>query len=209
MKTRSDFALTADLRSMLAACRRLLTERGEAMGPVLAAEIIGRFTKLAEPQRTRFFDRLASEFNPEPGAVLAAAQAYAEARDAERLIRLTRLTEPPRQELFRRLNRAPGGTAAIVSLRHAMLDKLARHPGWRAVEADLLHLLSSWFTRASWRCGASTGIRRRSCSRRSSTTRRCTRSTVGTICGAACSPTGAASPSSTPSCPMRDRKSVV
>ena len=145
MKTRSDFALTADLRSMLAACRRLLTERGEAMGPVLAAEIIGRFTKLAEPQRTRFFDRLASEFNPEPGAVLAAAQAYAEARDAERLIRLTRLTEPPRQELFRRLNRAPGGTAAIVSLRHALLDKLARHPGWRAVEADLLHLLSSWF----------------------------------------------------------------
>jgi malonyl-CoA decarboxylase len=77
--------------------------------------------------------------------VLAAARAYAEAPSAEALIRLTRLAEPPRQELFRRLNGAPGGTAAIVRLRHALLERLPRQPQLSAVEADLLHLLSSWF----------------------------------------------------------------
>ena len=145
MPTRRDIPLTAELRSVLAACRRLVSERGEAMGPLLAYDIAGRIAALPEPQRERFFDRLASDFSPDPAAVLAATQAYADAPGAESLIRLTRLAEPPRQELFRRLNRAAGGTAAIIDLRRALLEKLARHPAWRAVEADLLHLLSSWF----------------------------------------------------------------
>ena len=64
---------------------------------------------------------------------------------AQQLVRLTQCAEPPRQELFRRLNRAPGGTAAIVRLRHALLERLPRQPGLAGVEHDLLHLLGSWF----------------------------------------------------------------
>ena len=133
------------LRHVLADCRRLLSVRGEANGPKLAQQIVQRIDVLSEEQRTRFFDRLASDFSPDPKAVLAAAREYAEAPGAQSLIRLTRLAEPPRQELFRRLNGAPGGTAAIVRLRRRLLEKLARHPHWSVVEADLLHLLSSWF----------------------------------------------------------------
>jgi malonyl-CoA decarboxylase len=55
------------------------------------------------------------------------------------------VAEPPRQELFRRLNGAPGGTAAIVRLRRALLERMAKRPHLSVVEADLLHLLSSWF----------------------------------------------------------------
>jgi malonyl-CoA decarboxylase len=53
--------------------------------------------------------------------------------------------EPPRQELLRRLNRLPGGTARIVAMRHTLLGHLRALPELAAVEADFQHLLSSWF----------------------------------------------------------------
>jgi malonyl-CoA decarboxylase len=133
------------LRALLAECRRLLSERGEANGPAIAAGIVERLDALADDRRARFFDHLAHDFSPEPKAVLASAQAYAAHPGAEQLMRLTQVVEAPRQELFRRLNRAPGGTAAIVRLRRALLERLPRQPHLQALEADLLHLLSSWF----------------------------------------------------------------
>jgi malonyl-CoA decarboxylase len=133
------------LRGLLAECRRLLSERGEANGPAIAQGIVQRIDTLADDRRVRFFDHLARDFSPDPKLVLASAKAYAASPDAERLIRLTQVAEPPRQELFRRLNRAPGGTAAIVRLRCALLERLPKQPQLQAVESDLLHLLSSWF----------------------------------------------------------------
>ena len=133
------------VRQLIIECRRLLSERGEANGPAIAQGIVERIDGLGDEARATFFDRLARDFSPDPKAVLAAAQAYAQAPDAEHLLQLTQATEPPRQELFRRLNRAPGGTAAIVRMRRALLERLARQPQLQAVEADLLHLLGSWF----------------------------------------------------------------
>ena len=132
-------------RQILTECRRLLSVRGEANSPALAAAIVSQLEALGDKERSRFFERLASDFSPDPKKVLAAAQAYVALPDADHLIKLTRLAEPPRQELFRRLNRAPGGTAAIVRLRRALLDRVPKQPALAAVEADLLHLLSSWF----------------------------------------------------------------
>ena len=97
----------------------LLSERGEANGPGIAGTIVLQLDSLPDELRTRFFDHLATDFSPDPKAVLACAQAYAEQPAADRLIRLTQVAEPPRQELFRRLNRAPGGTAALVRMRRA------------------------------------------------------------------------------------------
>jgi len=133
------------LRGLLAECRRLLSERGDANGPAIAHDVVARIDALADDQRLRFFDHLARDFSPDPKAVLASAMAYASAPSAENLVRLTHVVEPPRQELFRRLNRAPGATSAIVRLRRALLERLPKQPQLQAVEADLLHLLSSWF----------------------------------------------------------------
>jgi malonyl-CoA decarboxylase len=133
------------LRQVLADCRRLLSVRGEANAPLLAKAIVLRIDDLSDEQRARFFDRLAADFSPDPRAVLEAAKVYAENPGAEALARLTSAAEPPRQELFRRLNGAPGGTAAIVRMRRRLLDRLPKRAPWRVVEADLLHLLSSWF----------------------------------------------------------------
>ncbi|MFO1219170.1 MAG: malonyl-CoA decarboxylase [Burkholderiaceae bacterium] len=133
------------VRQLLAECRRLMSERGVANGPVIAGGILDRVDALDDELRARFFDHLARDFSPDPKIVLAHAQAYAATPSAEHLIRLTQVAEPPRQELFRRLNRAPGGTAALVRMRRALLERLAKRPAWQAVDADLLHLLSSWF----------------------------------------------------------------
>ena len=134
---------------VVADCRRLISVRGDANSPMLAHEILGRITAFSDEQRLKLFEHLAREFNPDPQQVLALAQAYADSHRAgnaaDALISLMRIAEPPRQELFRRLNRAPGGTGAIVQLRRALLDRLPRQPQLRALEADLLHLLGSWF----------------------------------------------------------------
>jgi malonyl-CoA decarboxylase len=54
-------------------------------------------------------------------------------------------TEPPRQELLRRLNRAPGGITTILQMRRDLLHEMKSKPRLAAVEADFHHLLSSWF----------------------------------------------------------------
>jgi malonyl-CoA decarboxylase len=133
------------LRGLLLDCKRLLSERGEANSVAIAKLLVDRLATLPAEQQQPFFEHLSREFSPDPAAVLQVAQAYAEQPNADNLIRLTRLAEPPRQELMRRINRAPGGTASLVRMRHALLQRLPRQPELRSVEADLLHLLSSWF----------------------------------------------------------------
>jgi hypothetical protein len=123
-------------------------------------ELVERLDDLDAEELDAFFDYLARELSPDPQQVLRLAQAYAERPQRGPLIALTQAAEPPRQELLRRLNRAPGGTAAILRLRRAELltavepccAALPRKPELQALESDLLHLLSSGSTPASCRC---------------------------------------------------------
>ena len=132
-------------RKLLSDCRSLLSDRGEANSVAIAASLVQRLETLPEDQELLFFDSLARDFSPDPTAVLAAAKAYAAEPVARNQMALTALAEPPRQELFRRINRTPGGTAALLHLRRPLLSRLRAHKQLRAVEADLFHLLSSWF----------------------------------------------------------------
>jgi malonyl-CoA decarboxylase len=140
-RTRSHRAI----RNLVADCRRLLSERGQANSRAIAAALIAQLQELDSFEQRLFFDRLAQELSPDPAVVLARAQDYAREPTAANLIALTQAAEPPRQELLRRLNGAPGGTAAIVQLRSALLEHIKANPDLAAVDADLLHLLSSWF----------------------------------------------------------------
>ncbi len=133
------------LRSLLVDCKRLLSERGEANSVAIARDVVARFRELPEDEQVGFFERLSRDFSPDPKVVLQCAQAYAAAPNAQNLQRLTQSAEPPRQELLRRINRSPGGTSSIVAMRRALLARVNRQPELQAVEADFLHLLSSWF----------------------------------------------------------------
>lgn len=145
MPQRSPRAQARLLKEVVEGCRRLLSERGESNSVAIAEEVLDLYAGLTAEQRLAFFKVLDSEFGPHPQAVLEAAQRYAEAPEAARLMALIQAAEPPRQELLRRLNRARGGTAVIVGMRRTLLELLKQHPDLAAVEADFLHLLSSWF----------------------------------------------------------------
>lgn len=133
------------LRAAVLGGRRLLSERGEANSVVIGRTLIERLGALQGATLDAFFDHLATDLSPDPKTVLQAAQDYHRTPDAASLIALVQAAEPPRQELLRRLNRTPGGTACILRLRRELMRRLPAHPEWAALEADLLHLLNSWF----------------------------------------------------------------
>ncbi len=133
------------VRTLRETCLTLLSERGEANGAKFAAALIEQYRALSGEARVEFFDILADEFSPDPQRVLEQARHYAEAASAETLLRLLEVTEPPRQELLRRINRAPGGTATLLAMRSELLRELKRKPKLDALDADFRHLLSSWF----------------------------------------------------------------
>ena len=133
------------LRRMKADCLRLLGEKGELGGMAIAADLISNLDSLSDDALADFFTFLAEDLSPDPQQVLQLAQAYAQAPGAATLLPLTQAAEPVRQELFRRLNRMPGGTKAVLRLRRALLSQLKARPELAVIEADLLHLLTSWF----------------------------------------------------------------
>jgi malonyl-CoA decarboxylase len=131
----------------IALCDALLSERGEVSGARLAREATAAYRALDDGSRALFFDLLVEHFSPEPDAVARAADAYRREPSQHNLIALQHVVEPRRQELFRRLNMAPGGTALLVAMRRRVLAALAQTPRWAGIESDLSHLLASWFNR--------------------------------------------------------------
>jgi malonyl-CoA decarboxylase len=135
------------IEALLSLCNALLAESGEYASTALARDAIAAYRALDERLRDEFFETLARQYSPSPQAVGQAAGAYQAEPSPENLIALQSVIEPARQELFHRLNMAPGGTAAVVEMRRQLLGKLRAHPQWRAVDADLLRVLRSWFNR--------------------------------------------------------------
>ena len=128
-------------------CRALVTERGEVSGARLAAEVLSEYQRLTEVQVASFLDRLVEAFSVDPERVRQAAAAYELEASPAALIALQKAVESPCQELFRRCNMAPGGTAILVELRRRLLRTLSAHPNRVALDADLQHLFKSWFNR--------------------------------------------------------------
>jgi malonyl-CoA decarboxylase len=135
----------AAVKELQQLCYRLLSEAGTANSAAIAEQLVHAYKALPIESRLAFFDLLDSALAPDRERVLRAAKAYAEKQDAQSVLELQRVVEPPRQELLRRINRAPGGTAAIVAMRRDLLQALPQQPRLRAVDSDFRHLLTSWF----------------------------------------------------------------
>ena len=128
-------------------CDALLAESGEYASTALAREALAAYENLDALGREQFFDTLAREYSPPPDLVGRTAAAFQADPSPDNLVRLQEAVESPRRELFRRLNMAAGGTAALVEMRKELLAKLREKPQWRAIDADLFHLLREWFNR--------------------------------------------------------------
>lgn len=149
------------VRRLVGSCHSLLSSRGEAAGVAQARTTVDLYRGLDRRGQARFFNALLAEFSPDPKAVLAVAQDYAADSSAANLLRLSAVAEPPRQELLRRLNSAPGGIAVILNMRERLLELEREAPELEAVDADFRHLLASWFNpgllqivRVDWRTPA-------------------------------------------------------
>ncbi|MFZ0349263.1 MAG: malonyl-CoA decarboxylase, partial [Pseudolabrys sp.] len=129
-------------------CEDLLSGRGEASGVARAREILGHYAELTTGPRIAFFEALAERFGTDPARLEQAISSWRANPSDLTAAEVHAASEPRRQELFRRLNLAPGGTVALVRMREQLMDSLGhRQKDLAAVDADFIHLFSSWFNR--------------------------------------------------------------
>jgi malonyl-CoA decarboxylase len=138
---------SARSESLVELCEDLLSSRGEASGVARAREILGRYGELTTGPRIAFFEALSERFGTEPARMESSIAAWREKPSDATAAEVHAASEPRRQELFRRLNLAPGGTAALVRMREQLIDVLAHRDDLIAVDEDFVHLFSSWFNR--------------------------------------------------------------
>ncbi|MGE0387537.1 MAG: malonyl-CoA decarboxylase [Gammaproteobacteria bacterium] len=136
-----------DAMDLPALAQSLLSTRGEASGVLLAEALVARWETLADADRRAWFQTLATDFGAPTAALEAAVAAWREDPSPANAARLHGAAESRRQELFRRINLARGGTRALVAMRHFLLEHLAREADLREVDYDFAHLLGSWFNR--------------------------------------------------------------
>jgi|SRR5690349_4794311 len=136
-----------DATELLELCEALLSGRGEASGTAMAREVLDGYHDLDANGRLAFFEQLARHFGPDHEKLKQAIEAWrnqpSDADDSD----LHFASEPRRQELFRRLNRAPGGTGELVQMRADLLGLLKGRGELESLDRDVVHLLSSWFNR--------------------------------------------------------------
>src|SRR6202789_2002000 len=125
----------------------LLSERGEASGAQVARELHQVLRALDPDDRHSFQRYLATAFQPDRAALHAAAERYLADTTAEAAAALAEAADPPRQELLRRMNMAPGGTGALIAMRSEITAHLNDQPEFKLLDADLRHLFASWFNR--------------------------------------------------------------
>ncbi len=128
-------------------CEHLLSGRGEASGAALAREILARYAELTIGPRIAFFEALAQRFGTDAAGMEQAIAAWKAKPSDATAADVHAASEPRRQELFRRLNLAPGGTGLLVRMREQLLDVLDKRADLAAVDDDFVHLFSSWFNR--------------------------------------------------------------
>ena len=134
-------------QNIQALCQQLLSGQGEASGIALSQEILRIYNSMTNEEKLVFFHILAKVFEPNIDQLKTAMNRYLDSHSADDLISLNAAVEAPRQELFRRLNMAPNGTANLVALRADLLRVLKITPALKSVDADLKHLFQSWFNR--------------------------------------------------------------
>jgi malonyl-CoA decarboxylase len=125
----------------------LLSKRSEASGAPVARQLHEVLRALDASDRHGFQRYLATEFQPDRTALRAAAERYLADGTAEAAAALARAADPPRQDLLRRINMAPGGTGALIAMRSEVASRLRSEPELKLLDADLKHLFASWFNR--------------------------------------------------------------
>jgi malonyl-CoA decarboxylase len=136
-----------DAQSLAELCEALVSGAGEASGTAMARDVLDGYHDLDADGQQAFFTALVHNFGPDSAKLTKAIEAWRATPTDEGASALHFASEPRRQELIRRLNRAPGGTGELVAMRTDLLGMMKKHPELAALDRDVVHLLSSWFNR--------------------------------------------------------------
>jgi malonyl-CoA decarboxylase len=136
-----------DASDLIELCEALLSGRGEATGTAMAREVLDRYQELDATGRVAFFETLARDFGPDRAKLAKAIEAWQAQPGDGNGSAVHFASEPRRQELIRRLNRAPHGTSDLVAMRADLLTHMDGRKDLAAVDHDAAHLLASWFNR--------------------------------------------------------------
>lgn len=138
-----DGELSAETTEAL--CDHLLMKSSPGARLACAAEILRRFGAADEAGKRAFLALLAERYNADTDRLELAIDHYRADPRADRLTELHAASEPRRQQILRRLNEAPDGTALLLAMRGALLASHRDMPGFAALDSDFAHLFSSWF----------------------------------------------------------------
>jgi malonyl-CoA decarboxylase len=137
----------AATRTLPALITALLSERGEASGAAIAADILATYLGLDAEGRAGAFRVMRDQLGADAEALRVAAQAYLDTPYDTAAGDLHDAATPRRLELLRRLNLAPGGTRALVDMRADLLAELAADRSLAGVDRDFERLFDVWFNR--------------------------------------------------------------
>lgn len=135
------------LEDLLSQCHAVLSRRGEATGLALAGSVVSSWQALPDDVHLDFFERLLAEFGPDEGALVDAIQTYQSSHDETHALQLHQAAEAKRQELFRRINAAPGGLKTLIHMREVLRRHTKTHPHLKTIDQDFVHLFTSWFNK--------------------------------------------------------------
>lgn len=125
----------------------LLSRRDDASNLLIAEQWLAKYRAAPNEERVVLHRALARRFGADLEWLTVAAQAFLADPTDERAQALHDSSEPRRQELFRRLNLADGGTAALVGMRKDIVGQKSDFNELAVVDADLFHLFNAWFNR--------------------------------------------------------------
>ena len=134
-----------DLDSILSLCEDLISNKGAAFGITVARDITELYPTLSKEKKLLFFQKINEKYKPSFSKVNKAIDTYKNSQNEKTLSDLFKVLEGKRREFFRRMNMAPNGTSAIVSLREDLLKILKNNNELRPLDDDLRHLFRAWF----------------------------------------------------------------
>ena len=121
--------------------------RGAAVGPGRSVRHRDRARGARPLSRSRcrrpadVFETLARDYGPDREKLSQAIESWRAQPNDNDASDLHFASEPRRQELFRRLNRAPGGTSDLVAMRADLLALMKGNKDLAALDRDVVHLV--------------------------------------------------------------------
>jgi len=136
-----------DTRTIEEMADALVHNAGEGSGIALATQLLDRFEESDDEAKLKFFTHLCQNMDIDAKAVESTLLSYRRNATAKTYQAFLESVDPIRQELIRRINRVPGATQKLVSMRAELLRLKGRESELDPLDLDFQHLLGSWFNR--------------------------------------------------------------